>query len=108
MVEQGGAQVSPTERGAGGGGEGLSSGQPPEAEGMEGENGVVCGVGGCVDLYCGGVYLDTAWVKNYNFRIRYKVECAYLYGTYVRRSVCECVCVCVCLQVLSACHWYVT
>ena len=38
MVEQGGAQVSPTETGAEGGGEGLSSGQPPEAEGVERES----------------------------------------------------------------------
>ena len=46
MVEQGGAQVSPIETGAEGGGDGLSSGQPPEAEGVERES--ECGV------WCGG------------------------------------------------------
>ena len=76
MVEQGGTQASSTETGAGGGGEGLSSSQPPEAEGTEGERGVWCVVWGrCVDLYChilcGGVFLYTAWVRYYNFRIRY-------------------------------------
>ena len=68
MVEQGGAQVSPTETGTEGGGEGLSSGQSPEAEGVERESEcgvwcVVCGVGESVDLYyhvlCWGVFLHT-------------------------------------------------
>ena len=83
MVEQGGAQASPTETGAEGGGEGLSSGQPPEAEGVERESecGVWCVVWGkvwiCTITYCVGVSFYTL-VKNYNFRIRYMVECAYL------------------------------
>jgi len=61
MVEQGGTQASSTETGAGGGGEGLSSSQPPEAEGTEGERGVWCGgdVWICIVTYCVGVSFYT-------------------------------------------------
>ena len=59
MVEQGGTQVSSTETGAGGGGEGLSSSQPPRQRGWKERE--VCGVwcGGdvwiCSHILCGGV-----------------------------------------------------
>ena len=85
MVEQGGAQLSPTEQG---GGEGGRKGQPAETEEVEGERGVCVCMCACVRLYmC--VYMcicKLALIRRNNFTFdvrcawKNKIECMYCHG----------------------------